>query len=102
MRCFRYFVLGFILHVCVLAQEVGTFQTFKRAMTEEELAMAPTALLDALGLLYYGSSGATETAFEDSLFAGKSRLEVAEVAKSKRRTFSGYRSIGSLSDMGAI
>lgn len=78
------------------AQEQGNFELFQKVRHEENLALAPTALIDALSLLYFGSSGETEVSLKSYLFTEMNRHEAAKHAQQKQRTLPGYRSIGSL------
>ncbi|WP_309385558.1 serpin family protein [Cerasicoccus frondis] len=71
---------------------LGLLQAVKK---QETPALAPTAVLDMLGLLYFGAEGRTEAQL-GALFGGKSQEEVAAAAAKAQRQLPGYQRIGSV------
>lgn len=61
-----------------------------------ETAFAPGDLTELLGLLFYGSAGTSEAAFQSQLFRGVSREDMVTMVAERRRDFAGFRQINSL------
>ncbi|MFA6286059.1 MAG: serpin family protein [Opitutaceae bacterium] len=86
---------GMLASVCS-ADSKTAFTLFEAVRDRPGVVFAPAALDDVLSLLYFGSAGETEAAFQSRLFPKLSRAEARTQAAKVTRTFPGYRSIGSL------
>lgn len=95
-RSIRFIVATCLLLLVSARADNNTSLGLLRAIQDEpEPAFAPTALLDMMSLLYYGSAGSSERQLS-ALFGGASREEVAKAAAKSQRKASGYSRIGSV------
>jgi len=76
--------------------DVNASLSLLRAVEDQpQPALAPTSVLDMIGLLYYGSAGSSERQLS-ALFGGVSREDVAKQAAKAQRNLPGYSRIGSV------
>lgn len=72
------------------------FTLFEAVREHPGAAIAPAALEEMLSLLYFGSAGKTETAFQSRLFPDRSRADIKTQAGQRNRAVPGYESRGGL------
>lgn len=88
----RVMVLLFALGASSHASPQVAFTLFEPVRNRPGIAFAPVALADTLSLLYFGSAGETETAFQARLFPTLSRMDARTQAAQRSRAFRGYES----------
>ncbi len=77
------------------AEPNASLSLLQAVKQQETPALAPTSVLDMLGLLYYGADGRTKNQL-GALFGGASQDEVAAAAAKAKRQLPGYQRIGSV------
>jgi len=85
----------FIASVCS-ADSRTAFTLFETVRDRPGVVFAPAAMEDVLSLLYFGSAGKTETAFQSKLFPNLSRTDIKTQVGQRNRTVPGYESLGGL------
>lgn len=86
---------GILVSVCS-ADSKTAFTLFETVRDRPGLVFAPAAMEEALSLLYFGSDGETETAFQSRLFPGLSRADAQTRAAGRNRAIPGYERTGGL------
>lgn len=85
-----------ILALAPLSADPNASLSLLQAVKNQDApAIAPTATLDMLALLYYGADGRTATQL-GALFGGASQQQVADTAAKAQRQLPGYQRIGSV------
>lgn len=72
------------------------FNAVRQQPEHSGIVFAPAAMEDTLSLLYFGSAGETETAFQAKLFPKLSRADAKIQAAQRARDIPGYTRVGGL------
>ncbi len=93
----RLLLLFCLLASVCFADSKTAFTLFETIRDRPGVVFAPAAMEDVLSLLYFGSAGKTETAFQSRLFLQLSRTDIkTQVAQRNLTVVPGYQSLGGL------